>query len=129
MYAYRMKKTNGGSGKYGCCEVCHGQVDVTYLLAKLKRHTNQDGKESLAYRGTVFGHFQCLASITQRESIPFTVDSVFQADVTLDIVGEDEKLYVTEFSEEARADKLKAIETLYNVKSVELSTAESTSRI
>ena len=62
-FAYRLSAMNGGSDKYGNCEVCAKRVDSTYLLTIY--HTF-DGQGRMCAWNDKFGHKDCLASLTKR---------------------------------------------------------------
>lgn len=62
--AYRLKKQNGGSERYGKCERCHGDVDLTYSLTSLLRREKNNKPDGLSQKSTTFGHKKCLSELT-----------------------------------------------------------------
>jgi len=59
--AARIKKLQSGSGRYGECEVCHKDVDTTYLLTPFRAYQTQRNETGLTHHKThdVFGHKNC----------------------------------------------------------------------
>lgn len=64
-FAYRMKKLDGGTPRYGNCECCGGSVDVTHMLTQMRRYEH-DGQEGITHSGCfqIFGHKGCLGNAT-----------------------------------------------------------------
>ena len=59
--AARIKKLHAGSNRYGICEVCHKNVDITYLLTPFRAYQKQSNITGLTHYKTndVFGHRDC----------------------------------------------------------------------
>lgn len=66
-YVYRLAKMNGGSDKYGVCEVCDKEVDSTYLITQSRRYycTITHQEQATHHKCfQYFGHKSCLSNIT-----------------------------------------------------------------
>ncbi|NAX35988.1 hypothetical protein CAG54_00415 [Vibrio sp. V27_P1S3P104] len=69
-YAYRMQKLDSGTDRYGNCEVCNKHFDTGYMLVEQRvYYSNIIQAESLSHHKcrTVFGHKNCLATLTECE--------------------------------------------------------------
>ncbi len=67
-FSFRLRKLNGGSDKYGNCEVCNRHFDTGYLLVKQRVYYSALKKaESLTHHGCndTFGHKDCVAKLTE----------------------------------------------------------------
>lgn len=64
---FNMKKSHGGSDRFGPCECCGQHVDSTYHLWSLHTYQKPDGSEGLTHHNgeDKFGHYDCLAKVTE----------------------------------------------------------------
>lgn len=72
MIVYNMKRSSGGSDKYGPCEICDKHVDTSYHLWSLRKYKKPDGTEGFTTMSStehllidVFGHYDCLSRMTE----------------------------------------------------------------
>jgi len=72
VYHYRITKLNGGSQKYGLCEVCKKECDVIFHQIEEKDYIDHNGKTSQTHTGCfdLFGHESCLIN-ERREKTGF----------------------------------------------------------
>lgn len=65
-YKHRVTNTHAGSRKFGPCEVCGGQVDVTYYRTTMREYIDPEtGQQEWTYYkvpGAAFGHKDCVES-------------------------------------------------------------------
>ena len=64
-----MKRTNGGSARFGGCHCCGKHVDSTYHLYSQAVYMRPDGSEGLTHLNgiSIFGHYDCLAKVTESD--------------------------------------------------------------
>lgn len=56
-YRYKISKTEGGSNRYGVCEVCGGHCDTTYYQIEEKKYQHGWTQHEC---NSLFGHKGCL---------------------------------------------------------------------
>jgi len=73
VHAFKMKSTGESSAKLGACEVCKKHADTMYLLTIYKGyHSSQKGTDSYSHVGSLFGHNECLAKMTDQVCVTKT---------------------------------------------------------
>lgn len=74
MVIFNMKKSHGGSERFGPCECCNKPVDTTFHLWSLNVYLKPNDERGLTHYDTIdkFGHYDCLAALTMTTTNPLT---------------------------------------------------------